>query len=425
MRLSQIEVSGFRGVSGAQEPLRVPIPSGFLVVSGRNGAGKSTIFDAFEFALTGEISKFPMLKEGQELARDYYWWRRQGNVGPKYVSLIFEGSDGSSFHVTRKPEDRAEDRDRMFAGAACNTPVTGGDPISALVRTSLIRDETITAFGLDLTEIQRFSFVQSALNLELGARAVESVRQAREIAKRRLSDAQSYRARLQEELNQRLTQLSEARASLAKEDEISDALKRLKLLLGRPDSDLSTILEYSNQSIVQWRVMVENLEVILGRLAELHSAGKDLDDLRRQVELTSHARNEANSQYALSSSTLDKAQRNLEVEKSRDALATSLSFLLEHGEQIGLREERCPLCRAHRTEDEFKQALIVLNEKSTRKIHHLRKASRELDDAEKATKALAERLAHLSAELNYLRKMLDEYEEPSKRGGGDSTKGRT
>jgi DNA repair exonuclease SbcCD ATPase subunit len=296
------------------------------VVSGRNGAGKSTIFDAFEFALIGEISKFPALKEGQESARDYYWWRGQGDVGPKYVSLIFEGADGSSFPLTRKPEDRPEDRDRTFAGAACNMPVTDGDPISALVRTSLIRDETITAFGLDLTEIQRFSFVQSALNLERGTHAVESVRQAREIAKRRLSDAQTYRARLQEELNQRLTQLSEARASLAKEDEITASLKRLQLLLGRTESDISTILQYSHHSVAHWRVMIGNLEVVLERLTELGNTWNELDELREQIAFTSHAKKEAESQYVLSSSTLDKARSNLEVEKRRDALATSLSF---------------------------------------------------------------------------------------------------
>jgi chromosome segregation protein len=50
MKLVHVEASGFRGY---RKPVRIDFASGFTIVDGRNGVGKSTIFDAVEFALTG------------------------------------------------------------------------------------------------------------------------------------------------------------------------------------------------------------------------------------------------------------------------------------------------------------------------------------------------------------------------------------
>lgn len=48
MNLDYVEVCGFRGF---RDKLRVTFGSGFTVVVGRNGVGKSTLFDAVEYAL--------------------------------------------------------------------------------------------------------------------------------------------------------------------------------------------------------------------------------------------------------------------------------------------------------------------------------------------------------------------------------------
>ena len=63
MKLAFIEVSGFRGF---RNPLRIDLGTGFTVVSGRNGVGKSTLCDAVEFALTGSISKYRVTKTAME-----------------------------------------------------------------------------------------------------------------------------------------------------------------------------------------------------------------------------------------------------------------------------------------------------------------------------------------------------------------------
>ena len=54
MRFSYVEVAGFRGFKDAT---RFDFPAGFVVLTGRNGAGKSTVLDAIDFAFTGTIDK--------------------------------------------------------------------------------------------------------------------------------------------------------------------------------------------------------------------------------------------------------------------------------------------------------------------------------------------------------------------------------
>lgn len=55
MRVEYVEMSGFRGF---KSKTRLNLPRGFAVFTGRNGVGKSTVFDAMDFALTGSISKY-------------------------------------------------------------------------------------------------------------------------------------------------------------------------------------------------------------------------------------------------------------------------------------------------------------------------------------------------------------------------------
>jgi chromosome segregation protein len=52
MKLDFVEIAGFRGF---RDKMRFDLPPGFAVLCGRNGAGKSTVLDAIDFALTGTI----------------------------------------------------------------------------------------------------------------------------------------------------------------------------------------------------------------------------------------------------------------------------------------------------------------------------------------------------------------------------------
>ncbi|MEJ0075999.1 MAG: ATP-binding protein [Alphaproteobacteria bacterium] len=75
MKLAFIELCGFRGY---RKQVRVDFGERFTIIDGRNGVGKSTIFDAVEFALTGTISKYDEAKADGETIADYIWWKGEG-----------------------------------------------------------------------------------------------------------------------------------------------------------------------------------------------------------------------------------------------------------------------------------------------------------------------------------------------------------
>src|SRR5687767_15953615 len=98
MKLDFVELVGFRGFRDKE---RFEIPGGFVVLSGRNGAGKSTVLDAVEFALTGTINKF-LVKEARGGGLDaHIWWVGTGDALEHYVTVGFVDEDGHRFEVTR------------------------------------------------------------------------------------------------------------------------------------------------------------------------------------------------------------------------------------------------------------------------------------------------------------------------------------
>lgn len=78
MKLSFVSLCGFRGF---RDPVRIDFADDFSIIDGRNGVGKSTIFDAIEFALTGDLSKYGAAKALRESVDDYVWWMG-GTDGP-------------------------------------------------------------------------------------------------------------------------------------------------------------------------------------------------------------------------------------------------------------------------------------------------------------------------------------------------------
>ena len=59
MRLAYVDLCGFRGY---RKRTRIEFANRVTIIDGRNGVGKSTIFDAVEFALTGALSKYKETK---------------------------------------------------------------------------------------------------------------------------------------------------------------------------------------------------------------------------------------------------------------------------------------------------------------------------------------------------------------------------
>src|SRR5207249_6537284 len=90
MRLSRLELSGFKSFAGSVE---LPFEQGVTAIVGPNGCGKSNISDAVRWVL-GEQS--PRLLRGGKMEDVIFQGstgRRPTNVAE--VSLVFDNSDGS------------------------------------------------------------------------------------------------------------------------------------------------------------------------------------------------------------------------------------------------------------------------------------------------------------------------------------------
>ena len=136
MKLEFVEVCGFRGF---REKVRVNFGSGFTVITGRNGVGKSTLCDAVEFALTGSIDKYAVEKAAQESLDDYLWWRGQGKPSDHYVTASFKRDDGETFAITRTRKSGADKTTAQIEAAFCHS-TRPDDAIRQLCRTSIMLD---------------------------------------------------------------------------------------------------------------------------------------------------------------------------------------------------------------------------------------------------------------------------------------------
>ena len=212
MIIECIEVCGFRGF---RDKTRLECGRGFTIVSGRNGTGKSTLCDAVEFAITGTIEKYVVEKAAQEGLDDYIWWRGDGSPERQYVAVTFKGDDGAVFTLTRSSDSGVDMSWDQIRTALCKGSAPE-DALRQLMRTTIIRDEWITALSLDLTEMKRFEFVREALGeaegVDLANRAAEVVGEIRETNRRREREYEAVHARLADLISQH----SEARSALGR-----------------------------------------------------------------------------------------------------------------------------------------------------------------------------------------------------------------
>lgn len=351
MKLDYVEVCGFRGF---RDKVRVQFGRGFTVISGRNGVGKSTICDAIEFAITGSIDKYAIEKSAKETLADYLWWRGQGTPSAHYVTLAFITDNGRPFNVTRTREAGADRKPDEIQAALCSIPAPE-NALKQLARTSIIRDEWIAALSLDLTETERFELVRSALGAlegkDLGIKAKEIVTAAEAAHSRNENAYDSARSRLSD----RIVQQSEAQSALARSGDINTALQSVIAATPQSSGDLIGRVSAGRHALVDRRTRLDRMEEVLKMSREItaaHEIFNSPEELSKR-EAAASALSSARRIVEEAQTSVNDAERSLAREEQTDAIATSLTILVEHGERLGLHDNHCPLCAASRTEDEF------------------------------------------------------------------------
>lgn len=394
MKLDFIEMCGFRGF---REKVRIDFGGGFTVISGRNGVGKSTVCDAIEFGLTGQISKYAVESADRENVRDYYWWRGSGRPESHFVRVGFSNDASEPFVVTRTLEDQADKSVDEIVHALCigDTPE---DPITQLIKTSVLRDEWIAAQSLDLKETERFDLVRAAFgaveNSEYSAKAKEIVK----VAEDRVKSAESAYESTKSELSRSLADFSQASELAIQNTDVEAAVAALRSILRHSSNDKIPELRNAAVQLLPTirakRLALEQASVDAGEIEQLRAEYESPEAQERRSELATQKR-DAGRVFDERKLFFEEVQRKLEIEEAASSVAASLSGLLEHGEHVGLHEEHCPLCAAARTSEEFEAGLQSLRARIgtlASGISEARAAAREalvtMNEAEKVLSSL-------------------------------------
>jgi hypothetical protein len=249
---------------------------------------------------------------------------------------------------------------RQIEAAMCLIPKPE-DALQQLCKTSIIRDEWISALSVDLTETERFDLVRSALGpvegVDYGAKAKEVV-ESTEAAHER-NEANYEAARLL--LATALTNLSEAQNLVARVGDVQAAIAVVSAATPQGPSEIAARMAAGRAALTARAAR------LLG-FGDAISQGREIVALRRALDAPAmkQARDAARELLATTAAVkaqadarIDQAQRELEIEENLDAVATSLSLLVEHGEKLGLNSDHCPLCAAARTVEEFEAGLAA------------------------------------------------------------------
>lgn len=400
MRLNFVEMEGFRGF---RDRTRIDLSSGFVVLSGRNGSGKSSVLDAIEFALTGTITKFQVTSAKGGGLEDHIWWVGPGKPPGHRVAVGFVDDAGKSLEIVRTRTQGAS----LTAGEILRRLVRGNSSaattLSTLLETTLIRDEKIAALSLDLPEQARFAAVRAAIGGLVGADHSPRTREIFEAAKAAKARQELRMKDGQAELSRLLGEATEARSQAEKAGDIADALRVVESLV--PASTLSGSTPDRLRSL---RAYVANRKLAL---RDVESARKMAESVRSEMayfakEATSGERAATQRSEELArtreqaTGRLDEARRREEAERSIDLFASHLAGLLEHGRAVGLQHGHCPLCDATRTGEQFERALNALSNRVADRGKALAEARRAMSQAVADVAAIDTDIQRIKTELS-------------------------
>ena len=358
MKLAFVEIAGFRGF---RDKTRFDLPAGFVVLTGRNGVGKSTVLDAVDFVLTGTINKYAVRSARGGGLDDHIWWVGEGAAESQYVAVGLVDEGGEEFVITRSRERGLETPADSIARRFCVTEPPAQAWAETLMQTTLIRDETLAGLSLDLPEQARAAAVRAAIGTLAGpdhtkrTAALLGVATAAKTAQdRRVADAQA-------ELGRALSALTEVRTVAERQADVAEAEQIIRTLA--PD-----LADAPGERAEMLRRRVADRKQSIPVLAEAVARAEDLQTERLHFESEAGVAEIAatRAEHAAARQAKERADEGLAgaqrleaAERESDAFASHMVAVLDHVEAVGLQAGHCPLCDAVRSSEEFAAAIAA------------------------------------------------------------------
>lgn len=350
MRIQRIAVSGFRGF---RDLVEVPLAPSFTVIDGRNGVGKSTVFDAIEFVLTGQITKYGDMKASGETVENYIWWKGDGHA-PKarYAEVTFYDETGSiTLRRTPIEEPAPADLARVEAGMV-NAGLAPASPLTQLCAASIIRDENIASLSLDLTETQRYAKLRQAIGASDADTWIERANRLLNAAKRRSEQARSEVGSANNAIAEASRRIDEARAALAPETAVTEAAGTLSTLLRVSHAAPDQLISPARELVARLEAEAKTLAAIVDGWARFQSDATAVAESERALDDAQRIAEDAEADRALLPAPADDTSVGARAELVRE-----LHELRSLGQRIGLIDNHCPLCAADHDHASFQTGL--------------------------------------------------------------------
>lgn len=351
MKLAYVDLCGFRGY---RKRMRLDFAEDFTILDGRNGVGKSTVFDAVEFALTGHLSKYKDAKADGETVADYIWWTGNGPAPEgRYVEVGFR--DGDDIISIRRTEFEFPDETVLgkLVARLCDLDLAPRDPISQLCSTSIIRDEHIAGLSLDLKETDRYALLRDGLGANDSDSWIARGSQLVSVAKKRSQAAQQEEALFNSELMAATRRMDEVRASLVGDNILAEAVERLRIF-AKSEAAADQLIGPVRQQIAHTGAEIQSLQELSSRWVVTEAARSRLPELGK-------IRDVATAEIDAATRAVEELRRKEDVPSSSELAkqARDLIALANLGRQLGLQDGHCPLCGTGQDHAHYQQGIAT------------------------------------------------------------------
>ena len=351
MKLTHVHISGFRGY---QKPVRVEFSQSYTIIDGRNGVGKSTIFDAVEFALTGTISKYLDAKSGRESVADYFWWNGQGDgVTERFVEVGFR-EDNETFVVRRTPFDAEIVDIGGLTARLIDLQYAPRQALGQLCATTIIRDEHIARLSLDLKEGDRFALLRDAIGAVDAEQWIGRAQTLAAAAGTRVKAMMIDAEQANQSLASAMRQIDQARLALPPASLIGQAAIRLQTSL-RTTASPDQLPDIARQRIADITTVLDKLGPLAETFDRIEQVRLTLPELEKRVQENEKAVESAKVKLHEVTAAVATAYVSTLLSKQ----ARQLEALVNLGRELGTREGHCPLCESAIEHSQFQHGLGV------------------------------------------------------------------
>ena len=361
MRVESVEISGFRAFSGS---VRFDLKGDIVLVVGVNGQGKTSIFDAIYWAITGAITRLQLPSSAVSL---------YSPSGEARVEVALESDDGRGVIVTRRSDGekdgllvrvggdtfRDSDAENELLRILWPDALVAGEPRealrSALERGVYLQQDLITGFLTADTDQDRFNSISELI----GAGRVTEFQATLERSRRAWSRTTNEQSSRMMDVERRLSRLELQLIELA-ESHLTAGPSRSEwndwwaearsLVVTAPEmprvdsSDAHSAIDLVMAELRARRLFLERrgnrLQELALELQELPSAVGNLDAAHGEAEEASQRLEAARRILAEAEAEVAEARRQqLDTLSEREELRLFAEVTLRH---LG---QNCPVCQ--------------------------------------------------------------------------------